>query len=386
MNILFASVGQAGHCFPLVPLAKELRDAGHEVTFASSAAMERTISSAGLTPLVVGIDVPAAIDEAVSRRRPAPDESAVEFGLYVAGAIFGDIMSRAFAADLQPWIERHRPDLVIAEIACLGASLAATATGVPCVLHSFGLRIEADSALGMAITTQFAAVVEDFALPALPPGDLFGQACLDICPPSLQVSAVGEPTRRIPMRPTAWNPPMPAGPSRPNTGRPWVYLTLGTVASDVNVIRAAAEGLARLDVDILLAAGAVPIAELTGLPESVRVEAFVPQAELLNEFALVVHHGGSGTTMGAAAHGIAQLLLPQGADQFTNAAAISAFGSGQSLLGADVTADAVEHAARTLLADGSHRHAARKLADEIAALPSVRSVADDIRSWGQSIR
>ena len=28
MNILFAAVGQAGHCFPLVPLAQELRDAG----------------------------------------------------------------------------------------------------------------------------------------------------------------------------------------------------------------------------------------------------------------------------------------------------------------------------------------------------------------------
>jgi UDP:flavonoid glycosyltransferase YjiC (YdhE family) len=385
MNILFVAVGHPGHCFPLVPLAKELLDAGHEVTFATSASIESTIASAGLNPVVVGVDVPTAITEAVNRRPPEPDQSETEYGMYVAGTVFGDIMPRAFAADLQPWIEQHRPDLVIAEIACLGGSLAAAVAEVPCVLHSFGRRLEADAILSEAITTPFAEVVKDFGLPALRQGDLLGQACLDICPPSLQASALGAPTRRVPLRPTPWNSPMPSGPSRPHADRPWVYLTLGTVSDNVDAVRAAAEGLARLDVDILLAAGAVSTTELTGLPDSVQVETFVPQAELLNQFALVVHHGGSGTTMGAATHGIPQLLLPQGADQFANAAALSAFGAGLSLLGAEISADAVESAARTLLAEGTQRQAARDLADEIATLPSVKTVAGDIRSWAPQL-
>jgi UDP:flavonoid glycosyltransferase YjiC (YdhE family) len=366
-----------------MPLALELRDAGHEVTFATSAEMADTISAAGLNPVVVGMDIPTAIGEAVRRRRPDPNRPEIEFGLYVAGTVFGDILPRAFAADLQPLLEARRPDLVIAETACFGAALAAKMADIPCAVHSFGRALEVDSAMSRAIKTPFDVVLQDFGLPALAPADFLGDSYLDICPPSLQVPVMGAPTYRVPMRPTPWNPSMPAGPSRPHADRPWVYLTLGTVATNADVIRAAAEGLARLDVDVLLAAGAVLTTELTGLPESVRVEAFVPQAELLNEFSLVVHHGGSGTTMGAASHGIPQLLLPQGADQFTNAAAISTYGAGQTLLGADVTADAMESAARTLLAEGAHRAAARRLADEIAALPSVKTVADDIRSWGR---
>ena len=119
----------------------------------------------------------------------------------------------------------------------------------------------------------------------------------------------------------------------------------------------------------------------TNLPDSVRVEAFVPQAELLSDFSLVVHHGGSGTTMGAAQHGLVQLMLPQGADQFGNAEAVSAFGAGQSLIGPDVTADSVEQAARTLLTSTAARDAAHGLAQEVAAMPSVKAVAGDIASW-----
>ena len=293
----------------------------------------------------------------------------------------GDIMPRAFATDLGPWIERHQPDLVIAEIACLGAQVAATLAGVPCVLHTFGRRFEVGSPLHTAIMMPFASVLKDFGLPSTEPADFLGHACLDVCPPSLQTSVPGRPAVSVPMQTVAWNPPMGAGPSRPDSGRPWVYVTLGTVSTNAGVLRTAIEGLTRLDVDILLATGAIASSELADLPDSVQIEAFVPQAELLSNFSLVVHHGGSGTMLGAAQHGIPQLILPQGADQFANAAAISDSGAGQSLLGEDVTADAVERAARTLLSSAATRDAAQDLAREIAAMPSVKTVAGDISSW-----
>ena len=52
----------------------------------------------------------------------------------------------------------------------------------------------------------------------------------------------------------------------------------------------------------------------------VRVEQFVPQAQLLPVCDAVISHGGSGTTLAALAHGLPLVLVPQGADQFDNAA------------------------------------------------------------------
>jgi len=381
MRIIFTAIGQPGHSFPLVPLAKELADAGHEITFATSAQVAPQISAAGLRVAEVGIDVGPAFGEAIARGQGAVDASSPEFELRAGGAAFGDVMPRAFAADLGRLIERERPDLIVAEMACLGGQVAASLAGVPCVIHTFGRRFDVGSPLHTAIFTPFASVLEDMGLPAVSgPGPL-GHAYLDVCPPSLQISVLDAPQASVPLQTTAWNPPVSTRPSRPKSGRPWVYLTLGTVSQNAAVLRTAIDGLTRLDVDILLATGAISPAEFTDLPDSVRVEAFVPQAELLRDFSLVVHHGGSGTTMGAAQHGLVQLMLPQGADQFGNAEAVSAFGAGQSLIGPDVTADSVEQAARTLLTSTAVHDAAQGLAQEIAVMPSVKAVAGDIASW-----
>lgn len=46
-----------------------------------------------------------------------------------------------------------------------------------------------------------------------------------------------------------------------------------------------------------------------------RVERFIPQAQLLPQCDLVVSHGGSGSVIGALAHGPPSVLLPMGVDQ-----------------------------------------------------------------------
>lgn len=55
------------------------------------------------------------------------------------------------------------------------------------------------------------------------------------------------------------------------------------------------------------------------LPSSVQHEAFVPLRRLLARAALVVHHGGIGTSSQALAAGIPQLVRPLAFDQFDNA-------------------------------------------------------------------
>ncbi len=45
-----------------------------------------------------------------------------------------------------------------------------------------------------------------------------------------------------------------------------------------------------------------------------------PPGHPLPETAVVVHHGGAGTTFGALAHGVPHVIIPQGADDFDHAA------------------------------------------------------------------
>ena len=83
------------------------------------------------------------------------------------------------------------------------------------------------------------------------------------------------------------------------TGRPLIYLTLGTVVAMDEGLRPAIDGLGTLDADVLFALGSAAGTELGSIPGNVRIEPFVNQAALWPAVDLVVHHGGSGTLLGA---------------------------------------------------------------------------------------
>ena len=87
---------------------------------------------------------------------------------------------------------------------------------------------------------------------------------------------------------------------------------------------------------------------------------------------LVVHHGGSGTVLGALAHGVPQLVLPQGADQFINGDLLDAAGLAEVIEPADLTAEEVATAAKVALAE--RRPAVDAVRAEIAARPSPAEV------------
>jgi UDP:flavonoid glycosyltransferase YjiC (YdhE family) len=112
--------------------------------------------------------------------------------------------------------------------------------------------------------------------------------------------------------------------------------------------------------------------DLGAVPGNVTVRAWVDQAAVVPQADLVVHHGGSGTTLGALAAGVPQLVLPQGADQFANAEALLAAGAAVRLLPGELSADAVTEQARKA---SSCRDAARVIAAEIAAMPAPDEVA-----------
>ena len=188
---------------------------------------------------------------------------------------------------------------------------------------------------------------------------------LDIWPASLQ--------RGVPAGAPAIQAIRPAErtgqPERPR--RPLVYVTLGTIYNtDIEVFRTILAGLAGEPLDVVVTVGhRVEPAALGVQPENVRVEQFVPQAQLLTSCSAVVTHGGAGTTLGALSSGLPMLILPQGADQFVNAEGVATAGAALCLKPSEVSADSVREAVRRLLDEPSFRAASQTIAEEIAGMP-----------------
>ncbi|WP_033261402.1 glycosyltransferase [Amycolatopsis vancoresmycina] len=379
MRLLFTSLGSFGHTFPLVPLAVAAREAGHDVTFATSEDFLPQLTKAGLETAAAGLAIKDAFGQAFGEsgppgpRRP-PGEIPREELFPIVAKVFGELMPKRFLADLLPLFEHVRPDLVVSEAANSGGAFAAMRAGIPVVAHGFG-RVST----GDPMTTKIRdAIREHGAELGIEIGEdlAFGGPFVDICPESVQDPGFLARTHRVPLRPVGWSEPGELPPGVLDKRRPLVYLTLGTAMGHAGVLTEAITGLSGLDVDVLVATGpSLPEDALGEVPENVRLEAWVPQAALLPHVDLVVHHGGSGTTLGAFGAGLPQLLMPQGADQFTNADAVVAAGVGDRLLGAEVTAEAVATKARRLLTDTSVRDAADALATEVAAMPSPAEVA-----------
>jgi UDP:flavonoid glycosyltransferase YjiC (YdhE family) len=167
---------------------------------------------------------------------------------------------------------------------------------------------------------------------------------------------------------------------------PLVYLSFGSVAGSLplfpDLYRAAIAALAPLPVRLLVTIGRDGDRDLLGpLPANVRVEAWMPQDAVLAQAAAVVCHCGSGTTLGALAHGVPIVGVPLfSGDQWNNARRVAATGAGiviegatraaTALPGADVVA-ALPAAVERVLGEPAFRRAARTLASAFAALPPV---------------
>ena len=131
----------------------------------------------------------------------------------------------------------------------------------------------------------------------------------------------------LPVRPVTWSD---GGDAPPRDGRPRVYLTFGTVDA---------------------------------------TRGFVDQAAVLADCDVVVHHGGTGTMLGAVEHGRPQVVLPQGADRHLNARRLAELGA--AVVDPPSVGDAVR---RLLRPDAPERRAVEALWDDLLALPAPADV------------
>lgn len=83
--------------------------------------------------------------------------------------------------------------------------------------------------------------------------------------------------------------------------------------------------------------------------------------------------------MGGLAHGVAQLAIPQGADQFLNADALVRSGAGLAPMPSEISPATIGERAERVLTTAPLKAAAENIAAQIAAMPSPAEVARALR-------
>lgn len=382
MRVLFTSPPGWGHVHPMVPLAKAFLERGDEVGWATAAEVGPRLERDGFHALGAGLGETESMQEFHRRfpelaEIPLPDRP-----LFMFPRVFGVVRAGPMLGDLLPLARDWRPALVVADQSEFAGPIVAASLGVPNVTHSFGsLRPEP---LVAAAADKVAPLWEAQGLTPRPYGGTYDHLYLDIYPESLQTqdaAHVGDvqPLRPIMFAADAGDGGLPALVTEPSSV-PLVYVTFGTVFNkDVSVIATVVRAAAELQVRVVATVGpAGDPAALGDQPANVSVRRYIPQTELLSRCAAVVSHGGSGTFLAAVSSGLPQLCVPQGADQFDNAAACVRSGAGLMLGPGGVGPESVREALKRVLGDPAFGAAAARVGAEIAAMPPPAEVAEVI--------
>ena len=383
MRVIVSCVPQTGHILPLLPLAQAFAGRGDEVIIASGPDAADTVTGCGLSFRVVGPSFGSWFGALRARTRGIPGDGLAPSRVegYFVPRLFGEIGMALMVDDLLELCKVSEPALLVFDPYLFAAPLVAEATGARAVLHSIGPLI--DRSVLDLVGDAVSPIWREFGLEVPPAAGVYSGTTLTICPPSLDPAAAGlggAQTLRPSPLPLAEPPALPV--SLANPGHPLVYLTLGTFSNnDLDLFRLVLKALEDEPVNVLATIGRDhdPSA-LAPIPENARVEQYIPQAEVLPYCAAVVHHAGAGTMLGVLAHGLPSVALPQSADNFINANLLARAGAAITLMPGEVTGAAVGAALRTVLGTGTYRERARKLADEIAAMPSASDVAAELRS------
>jgi hypothetical protein len=353
-----SSVWGTGHFQPLVPFLDQVRRNGGQTLAVGPPSLEDAARRAG-HPFLAGGEPPPRTDEAPGDRK--------RLGHLAALALL-EVMERA----VRDW----RPDVIMREPYEYASAAVAARLGVPVAQVAIGLAGDIWESIDRA-----APALDAFRAGLA--GELRGSPFLTRMPASLDASPFPV-TRRYRVPAAAPRGALPAW----WAGRaPLVYVSFGTVVSGKaaagEVYRALIDAVRGLDARVLLTVGrGFDTSQLSDVPANVHVEAWVDQADVLDEAVLVVCHSGSGTVYGALAAGVPLVVMPMFGDHFANAKAVATAGVGlQVLTGQDaqgrprlVSGDdtpRIRQAIEAVLADGSYRQAAQAVSAEMAAAPTI---------------
>ncbi len=384
MRVLFATTANDGHFGPMRPFARAFADAGHEVAVAAPASYARALEGSGFAHLPFADPQPELIGPIMAR---LPELGFDEADEVVIREVFARVDAQAALPGLVDAVRGWRPDVVLRESAELASLAAAEQAGVPHVHVCIGMH---------EVLTRFTeATVEPLEelgrLAGLPDGRASSALADEVVLSSVpeRLDAAGGPSTggrffryHEAAPPTTGDlPPLPLGP-----GSPVVYVSFGSVTGSLppfaGVFRIALDALADLDANVLMTVGRrVDPDQLSPWPANAHVESWWPQDAILARAAAMLGHGGFGTTMGALAAGVPQVVVPMFSfDQAVNGRHVAAVGAGITLPAGPGEVPRAAGELRRVLTEPSYGDCARAMAGDIAALPHPREAVEMVAS------
>ncbi len=383
MRILMTTKAGAGHFGPLIPFARAFRRAGADVLIAAPREAARMVRAEGLA-LWAFDDPPADERDAIFAEVRGRNTDGLT-ARRVVGDVFARIDARAALPGLLAACRAWSPDVVISETTEFAGPIAAEIVGVPSICVGLSQQGKEEYMLPLILDA-----LEDLRAyagvgPDPQAARLLGRPYFTLFPAALEDPAT-------PMKLLSHRFREPRATVRrhmvhgsPADERPLVYVSFGSVvpASDQfpGLYRDAIGELASLPLRLLVTVGRDrDPAEIGPVPANVRVERWVPQADLMPHVAAMVCHGGSGTVTMGLAGGVSMAVVPLFADQPWNAERVDAIGAGIALVGGPQAAIAgLREAVVRLIGDPSYRSGAQRVAAEMRALPPVDAAVGVVR-------
>ncbi|HEX8430926.1 MAG TPA: glycosyltransferase, partial [Longimicrobium sp.] len=335
-RFLFSTTPGYGHIYPLMPLARALKQAGHAVAFATSASRQPMVEAFGFDFFAVGGDLRADPEYQQVKAELEAMPLTLESEMINYSRIWCGIAPRLRTPDLVEIARMWQPDMFIREAGEYGAVIAAEYLGLPHATVSFTTALK-----GMAIFEGGAAerldpIRQHWGLapdPALT--SLYRYLNLSYSPPSFSRQDVGGsggggsiPATTHFIRPeifdNAANERLPDWVER-LPAQPTVYVTLGTEVNKEadlypRVLQTIIAGLRDAPVNLIVTLGRdKDPADFGPQPANVHIERYIPQSLLLRHCSLMVMHGGSNSLLAALDRGLPMVVVPLIADQFFNA-------------------------------------------------------------------
>jgi UDP:flavonoid glycosyltransferase YjiC (YdhE family) len=352
-DVLFVTWDGGGNVPPALAVARELGARGHTVRFLGHATQEAAVTAAGFE-----FERPRHARDFTGLRPHSP--------LAMIAAFTDPGMGR----DLVEAARRRPADLVVVDCLMFGAMHAAREAGLRyAVLEHLYDGYYRRGCLGgpLGLSVRLRGLRPRQAL------DAAGARILTSLP-ELDPQPAPPPNLRQVGPVVSWAPTRHAGVDT-------VLVSLSTFgfARMTAALQRIVDATRGLDAHVVVTTGpAVPPEEIRA-PGHVEVHRFVPHVDLMPGAALVVGHGGHGTTMQALAHDLPLVVMPM--DRLTDQPVV-----GRSLAGAGAArvvrkgdpAQALAPVIAEMLGDGPHRDAAARLGAAIRARPGASLAADVI--------
>ncbi|MGI5175767.1 glycosyltransferase [Dactylosporangium sp. CA-152071] len=361
MRVLVTVNDAYGHVLPLVPTVQELISRRHDMLVACPGGTLNRLSLGGLRTCRY---VP--VETAPLPIGPPPRDRIVERLAFSVHLAWPNV-ARGWAGQLLEDARRFRPDLVICEPVEHAGRVVAAILGVPFVEHGWGftLPVGADVTAAHGLADLYQTTGTTYQEPSLR---------VDLGSAALQASDIDQAIERY--RYVAWSPPTEL--LAPPGLKPRVLVTLGTFPKPgaAERLQQAVGAATELDAEPVVVLGNEDRRSLDGWPSSVTVREWVDLPAEITRCALVVHHGGAGTSWATLLAGVPAVCLPQSGDQFRNAERLAGAGAATVVMPDAMDALTLRRAFSQALADPSLAAGADRVRRSNDSLPPTAALVD----------